>query len=196
MSGSSGVDDSNTKVLRDLCSEFHFRCRDPKCMKTLVFKEGDEHVDSWRSTAQQIPPSTQLSQLTCSCGTTTCAGCGNEPHFSKDNVFTPLGVINTCCSKGRLFSIWAVLCRFDEKSLPLSVESAGSNVNSKNPKKKPVAKGSHLASGVGYASEYGQYYESFSNFDDMVLPAAGAAMSFAGPNVSLAVRFRILLCDS
>ncbi len=181
--------DPNVQILQELFSHFRFQCSDPKCSQILPLKDGDEHIEAWRITAQQIPPSSQLSELACECGKFTCVGCGCTPVLNKDHHFTSLGVINNCCDKGRLFSIWAVLARFDESELP-AVKELSSASSAKNTKKKSKNKSSHLSAGVGYASEYGAYYDTVDTYDDLGFLVPGM-IPFAGfPQTGVSKNFK------
>lgn len=106
--------DPGLRELQTLCASFHLSCS--TCRFSIeVDLEGQ--IEAWRSGAQSIPPSTQISALRCSEGHLTCAGCGEGPKFSSENVFTSLGVINHCCDAGRLFCLWLLLARYDEAQL-------------------------------------------------------------------------------
>lgn len=138
--------------LRALCRQFHTHCRNPLCNRVLRIDDYPEHLDDWRAGAKTIPPTRHLSAWTCQqCKTATCVGCNYLPALNVKNLFTPLGVINHCCDLGRLFTIYFLLCRFDDSQIQPEKEA---KPQPKSKKKPPVkGKGSAVA-GIGYASGY------------------------------------------
>ncbi|KUJ15397.1 uncharacterized protein LY89DRAFT_735511 [Mollisia scopiformis] len=138
--------------LRILCKQFHTHCRNPLCNRTLPIHDDPDRIDDWRAGARSIPPTTHLSAWTCRCKATTCVGCNFLPTLNARSFFTPLGVVNHCCDLGRLYTIYFLLCRFDDSQRQPEKEAPEKS----KAKKKSPTKGTKAASisGVGYASGY------------------------------------------
>jgi hypothetical protein len=75
--------------------------------------------------------------------------------LSRDNVFTPVGVINCCCAQSRAYGIWLLLARFDDEEM--RIKRAIVDITNKRGKASKTGK----KSGVGYAggsAGYGGFY--------------------------------------
>ncbi|MCJ1404614.1 hypothetical protein MMC11_007840 [Xylographa trunciseda] len=67
-----------------------------------------------------------LSSATCprkKCRSSTCLGCGKEPLSAKKGNVVAGYALDWCCWKGRLFSVWILLCSYD--GIELAVQSQG-----------------------------------------------------------------------
>lgn len=140
--------------IHNIHSSFHRRCHKISCQASLVIDDYPEYVDLWSADAQQIPPASQLSAIKChACYEMTCAGCGSVPTLGPDNIFTTVGVVNSCCPQGRLFSIWLLLCNIDARRIKSRKHS-----EEQKPSKRSKLAPHHSstgpqpnASGVGYS---------------------------------------------
>lgn len=152
------------RLLRSIYSSFHLDCRDAHCKAPIRVDDAKEHIETWLAGAQRIPPASQLSGLSCSrCFQATCAGCGFEPTLGQENIFTSAGVVNSCCSRGRLYSIWLLLSHFDEQELlAKKVENRPRSAKVKKPKSSyPYMPPGAMAeaNGIGYAGGWEAYYD-------------------------------------
>ncbi|KAF1841881.1 uncharacterized protein K460DRAFT_265254, partial [Cucurbitaria berberidis CBS 394.84] len=117
----------------------------PKCNVNFIQtnKDVDELFQSWLN-------GTVNSRIQCKkCSIATCIAC---PGKSKPIVSDVNGAkVSWCCSRGRLFIIWVMLCGFDQiycsrKRLEASTSGKSRHVSS--------------GSGVGYGSGYGSNHSS------------------------------------
>lgn len=160
---------SNPALLRSIFSKFTARCRAPDCSSSIGIANSERHIEIWRNGAQKIPPTTQISAVSClKCHTYTCGGCGKEPTMGPDNIFTSCGVVNLCCPEGRLYGIYILLSHFDYREVNAKALHIRNRSSSKS-KKAKASVPAHLAhlenvsNGIGYAGGWEPYYGHASN---------------------------------
>ena len=159
-------DHYDVESLASILSNFTSTCRNTDCGKSVAVLDIAQHVESWLTGAQRIPPTSQISGLSCAqCFTTTCAGCGQEPKLGQENTFTSLGVVNSCCVNGRLYGIWLLLSQFDSREIASKKIQVSNRTPSKVKKSHPAGSGYNDASsnGVGYAGGWDPYYSPSNN---------------------------------
>ncbi|KAF2270792.1 hypothetical protein CC78DRAFT_588598 [Lojkania enalia] len=114
---SSSVSTSSPRIFATF-AEFATHMQSQKCAKcssTLIQNQKDiEDLFKGWLTGQGLVE----SLVNCKrCSTLTCVGCGSRPLEKK--LATEINVQGTkltwCCSRGRLFVIWAILCGFDQQ---------------------------------------------------------------------------------
>ena len=165
-SSSTQADLSDIESLPTIFSKFASVCRNPACKRSVAVTDFEHHIENWLIGAQKIPPSSQISGLSCpDCFTSTCAGCGQEPRLGQESTFTSFGVVNSCCPNGRLYSIWLLLSHFDKREVAVRK----THLPNKSPPKpkKPIHGGSAhpdgFASGTGYAGGWDPLFSSANN---------------------------------
>lgn len=98
-----------------------------KCRSELVF---DFDVEKWFrnwSGSRHQKQASSICALTCpnnNCRALTCLGCGDKPREGKfvgKHKIDGL-VVDWCCEDGRMFAIWALLCRYDHMELKLQLQ--------------------------------------------------------------------------
>ncbi|MCJ1394315.1 hypothetical protein MMC18_007193 [Xylographa bjoerkii] len=120
-----------------------------------------------------------LSSATCprsKCKSSTCLGCGKEPSSAKQGNMVDGYALDWCCWKGRLFSVWVLLCSYD--GIELAVQSQGTSGT------KPTGgRDNHKVSqsrGTGYGGGHGNLYTLpyATRFDRFGYPIMQTVMDF------------------
>ena len=113
------------EAVQDFVSEvMATRCR--KCERSLIhnfsaedwYKKWDDNQKSYKTSS--------LSTARCSkesCGASTCLGCGKQPKAGSHAKEAGRYVVDWCCTKGRLFAVWVLLCKYDEVELAVQYQS-------------------------------------------------------------------------
>ena len=144
-------------MIRTFYARLNLKCH--QCTTPLRVDDANSHMETWLRDSQCIPPKRQIAEVSCwKCSARTCVGCGYEPALSRDNVFTPAGVINCCCTESRTYGIWLLLARFDDEEV--LVKRSNVDASDKRAKMKTVKK-----SGVGYAAGAGYaHFQAYGGF--------------------------------
>ncbi|MCJ1468695.1 hypothetical protein MMC07_007324 [Pseudocyphellaria aurata] len=109
----------------------------------------------WTSTKGQPPSS--ISSLTCQkkdCQALTCLGCGQKPRMGKYTGKIDGFHLDWCCQSGRLFTLWGLLCEFDNIQL---IEQERSRRHVQQSSMQPT-NGPSTKKGTGYVSGPGLMY--------------------------------------
>lgn len=151
--------------LQEGYSRFHFQCR--SCLADLSPNDLKANIEPWfdlkdhSPTAAGTPPPHYTAVKCSTCSASTCVGCGRKPrcHATRTAPFNP--GMNSCCEKGRLLTIWLVLCRFDDRELEIQASAANTkdtppstkkNGGKKKSASKADVKDHGQGTGVGYAT--------------------------------------------
>ncbi|MCJ1249649.1 hypothetical protein MMC30_006875 [Trapelia coarctata] len=159
-----------------------------KVMVTSCCKCGGDLIYSFSAAAwfkkwdddQRSHKIQSLSTARCSqerCRALTCLGCGKGPTTSKYRKNVGRYDVEWCCTKGRLFAVWVLLCKYDEVELAVQFQSTKSHKPSgANPahQNAPAPK-----AGTGYAKDEPAFY-SKSNFG-----LGGYRQTFVPPRMAL-----------
>ena len=119
---------------------------------------------------QKKKPSICASQCS-GCQTWTCLGCGRRPVMGKYCADVRGFYMDWCCTKGRVFAIWMLLCRYDafelyKMSQTQSSKLASNGLRGNQPK---------LGTGTGYNSAY---HSGLSSYDYQLM--SGRVLEFTG----------------
>ncbi len=167
-------DNADLQVIRSIYQRFHLQCRNPQCQAPLFPSDAKVHIEAWLANARRIPPSSQISELTCgNCHLSICVGCGRQPDLSGNNIFTPVGVVNHCCQEGKIFGIWLLLTWFDDEELARKKASSEKKLKPQPKHSQPGASGS---SGIGYTSNGDGYWNAYDAWNGYSSAASSQAL--------------------
>ncbi|KAG7005154.1 polyamine transporter tpo5 [Physcia stellaris] len=131
-------------------------CR--KCERPLMKNfDIDRHFARWLAT-RESSKAFSICSVTCaksSCAAQTCVGCGKKPGLGKNTADVNGVKIDWCCSAGRDFALWVVLCKYDKQELKVQFQSARNVAASVSGNKMP-------SKGTGYGAGYGLGHPAFS----------------------------------
>ncbi len=134
------------------------------------------------------------------CSTSSCIGCIPEPYAKQSTLTAQNKQISWCCSGGRLFLIWILLCQFDKRFCAARTKEGAKPKQTPlvggKPKKKSRDSGvgfggshrhsfSHMPSGMGYGSELLDFEEldSYLGFPKPFSRGKGKMLNLnAGPS--------------
>lgn len=124
------------------------RCR--RCKRPLMeYFDIDRYFAKWVA-ARESRQGFSICSVTCaksSCAARTCLGCGKKPYLCKNTANVSGLKLDWCCSAGREFALWVVLCKYDNEELKMQLQSAR-NVAANNPRNNTPSKG------TGYGADY------------------------------------------
>lgn len=165
--------DTDLIMIRTFYARLGLKCH--RCTTPLRVEDTNSHIETWLGDSQCIPPKRQVAEVACwKCSARTCVGCGYEPKLTRDNVFTPAGVINCCCTASRTYGIWLLLARFDDEEM--RVKRSNVDASNKRGKIKTAKKsGVGYAGGAGYAQyhAYGGYPHSHTHTSPVTTSSEG-----------------------
>lgn len=80
------------------------------------------------------------------CAALTCLGCGQKPLIGKFRGKIDGYVLDWCCEEGRLFSVWSLLCQYDNLEL---------NMQERYSRREPTTPKPRYSSGFGFPVDSG-----------------------------------------
>ncbi|KAH0541863.1 hypothetical protein FGG08_003668 [Glutinoglossum americanum] len=122
------------------------KCRAPLGTQVSVAR----HIKQWSFGKSSNGSMKSVCSTTCSaCSALTCLGCGKKPRLGINVKKTEHGILDWCCSEGRLIAIWFMVARYDEIHLQMEFTAAR---NSRHPNtNQPSRDSKAITKGVGYA---------------------------------------------